>query len=287
MAMNWPLRHGLLDFSQGPLVMGILNVTPDSFSDAGEALEPDRALRRARELVTQGADIVDIGPESTRPGALPVPREEQIRRIDPVLRCVRGEFPDLPISVDTRDAGVAAAAIELGTDIVNDVSALRGDSAMIKLLVHTKTPAILMHMKGVPETMQANPEKSDYDDVVAEVIGFLLGRIDFAVRHGMQADALAVDPGIGFGKRLEHNLAILARLDEFAELGAPVVVGVSRKSFIGAIDGESEPRRRRAGTLACEAIAAFQGAHVIRTHDVGQATRALRLAHAVRAAKPS
>lgn len=283
--MIWTLRHGTLDFSRGPLVMGVLNVTPDSFSDGGDAFEPDRAERRARDLLDQGADIIDVGPESTRPGSAPVTAEEQIARITPVLRRIRAAAGRIPISIDTRIASVAAAAIEMGADIINDVSSLRDDPEMAKLAGSTDTPVILMHMRGSPGDMQSDPAAIRYGNVVEDIVDFLRGRIDDAVRHGVQPDRIAVDPGIGFGKRPEHNLAILNRLSEFSELASPVVVGASRKSFIGVVADEPDPRARSAGSLACAAIAAYHGAHVIRTHEVAATRQAVRLAAAIRGAR--
>ncbi len=263
------------------LVMGILNVTPDSFSDGGRFLDPDRAVAHALRLQEEGADIIDIGGESTRPGAEPVPLEEELRRVIPVLEKLRGVLR-IPVSIDTYKAEVAEAAIELGARIVNDVTALRADPRMPEVVARSGVGLVLMHMKGTPKDMQENPI---YTDVVAEIKGFLRERISAALSRGIAPEQIAVDPGIGFGKKLEHNLEILWRLEEFLELGRPVLVGPSRKSFIGEILGLPVEERLE-GTLAACAVAVVRGADIVRVHDVLPARRAVDLAFRLRGRRP-
>ncbi len=278
----WTLRHGAVDFSKAPAVMGVLNVTPDSFSDGGAHVVVERALRRVDEMVAEGAGIIDIGPESTRPGSAAVSVEEQLDRLRPVLQAVRRRHPEIPVSIDTRSAQVAAEAIELGADIINDVSALRHDQGMASLARDTDTPVILMHMRGTPETMQVDLHDESYGDVVGEVASFLADRVAFAGAAGIPTERVAVDPGIGFGKTPEHNLSILRHLDALLELGVPVVVGASRKSFLGVLLDRRVPRDRVAGSLACAVAATLAGVHIIRVHDVGPTVEAVRVARAIR-----
>lgn len=257
------------------LVMGILNVTPDSFSDGGLFLDPDAAVARARRMVEEGADIVDVGGESTRPGSDPVPPEEERKRVLPVIEALAPEL-DVPISVDTRRAEVAAAAVEAGASIVNDVTA-GADPGMFSVVREAGAGMVLMHMKGEPKTMQRDPR---YDDVVAEVRGFLEGRLEAALLAGIEADRLCIDPGIGFGKTLEHNLLLLRHVDALFDLGRPVLVGPSRKSFIGALL-DLPPDQRVEGTLGAISWLAARGVHVVRVHDVREAVRALRVVDAI------
>jgi len=256
-------------------VMGILNVTPDSFSDGGRYLNPDQALRRGIEMVEHGADLLDLGGESTRPGSDPVSAEEEWRRVGPVMRDLAAKV-DVPLSVDTMKPEVAAKAIEAGASIVNDVSGLR-EPAMVHVVARSRVGAVVMHMLGNPKTMQNHPE---YADVVGEVRSFLTERIRVLEVAGVATDAVAVDPGVGFGKTQEHNLALLQHLDRIVALGHPVVVGVSRKSFIERLGG-GEPGERLPGSIAAATLAVARGAHVVRVHDVRETVRAMRVADAV------
>ena len=255
------------------LIMGILNVTPDSFSDGGRFLSPDAAVERALAMEKEGADIIDVGGESSRPGAEPVPVEEELRRVLPVLERLRGKLR-IPISIDTTKAEVAEAALRAGASIVNDISALRFDPAMAPLVAKFGAGLVLMHMLGTPKTMQQAPH---YEDVVTEVRDFLAERAQYAQSQGIPREAIAVDPGIGFGKTVEHNLELLRRLPELVELGFPVLVGPSRKSFIGAILGFGVEERLE-GTLAACAVAVVRGADILRVHDVKEVRRAADLA---------
>jgi dihydropteroate synthase len=257
-----------------PVVMGVVNVTPDSFSDGGEWLDPAAAIAHGLELVQQGAAILDVGGESTRPGAQPVSEAEELRRVVPVLEGLAGAGARL--SIDTSKAAVAAAALDAGASIVNDVTALRGDPAMAALVAERGCVVCLMHMLGEPRTMQLHPA---YDDVVADVRASLAERLAFAVAQGIAAERVWLDPGIGFGKTVDHNLELLQRLDELVALGRPLVVGTSRKSFLGKITGR-EPQQRVAGTIATNVLALARGASVFRVHDVAEAHDALVVAAA-------
>ena len=256
-------------------VMGVLNVTPDSFSDGGEWFGRDAAVTHGLELVRDGAAIVDVGGESTRPGALPVPQDEELRRTVPVVEALARS--GATISIDTSKPAVARAALDAGATYVNDVTALRGDPAMAALVAERGATCCLMHMRGEPRTMQQDPR---YDDVVAEVKGFLEDRVAFAVGEGIAEDRIHLDPGIGFGKALEHNLELLRRLDELAELGFPLVVGTSRKSFISKLTGAPDARSRLPGTLATCVMALERGARIFRVHDVAETAQALTVAAA-------
>jgi len=258
-------------------VMGIVNVTPDSFSDGGKYFAPARAVARGEQMAQDGADIVDIGGESTRPGARPVSAEDEIARVIPVIRGLRRKI-SIPISVDTTKAQVARAALDEGADLVNDISALGFDPAMAALVAREKVPVVLMHMQGTPRTMQHSPA---YEDVVEEVKSYLKGRVQFAVQAGVDAERIVVDPGIGFGKNLEHNLALLRGLAALAALGRPVLVGTSRKTFIGKLL-DAAPEERLEGSLAAAVATALAGANMVRVHDVKEAARALRIADALR-----
>lgn len=272
------LRVGDLNLGPGPLFMGILNVTPDSFSDGGEFFEPEAAAARALEMLDEGADVVDVGGESTRPGADPVSAEEEARRVVPVVREILVRRPDAAVSVDTYRAETAEAALEAGARVVNDVTALRGDPRMAAVVAEARCPVILMHMKGEPKSMQEHPF---YDDVVREVREFLAARAEHAVAAGVEPEKIIVDPGIGFGKTLEHNLELLRNLEAIVELGFPVLVGASRKRFIGTITGVEEARERVAGTLAANVLAREKGATLFRVHDVRANREALAVADAV------
>ena len=258
-----------------PLVMGILNVTPDSFSDGGAHFEPVVALRHARLMLAEGADIVDVGGESTRPGAAEVPVDEELSRVLPVVEQLAGEAA--PVSIDTRHAEVAAACAYAGASIINDVSGFR-DDAMTEVAAGSDAGLVVMHMLGEPGTMQRAPR---YKDVVAEVAEYLQRRAAVLEAAGVARDRIALDPGIGFGKTTEHNLELLRRLNEIAKLGYPVVIGVSRKRFIGDITGVEAPRDRVAGSLAAALVAVANGAHVVRVHDVADTVSALLVARAI------
>ena len=264
--------------------MGVLNVTPDSFSDGGNFLDVNTAVQHAREMARAGADIIDIGGESTRPGATTVSAEEELRRVLPVVERLR----DLVVSVDTTKSVVAEKALAAGARIVNDISALRFDPRMVDVVRDTGAGVVLMHMQGAPQTMQQGPR---YDDVVAEVRSFLAERIALAGSQGLKKSQIAVDPGIGFGKTVEHNLQLLAHLGEFRSLGCPVVVGTSRKSFIGKVLADRSGERaggadgRLWGTAATVAWAVAQGARVVRVHDVAEMSDVVRLVEAIQQAR--
>jgi len=255
--------------------MGVVNVTPDSFSDGGLYLDPEAAVAHGRELADAGAEILDVGGESTRPGADPVSSEEELRRVVPVIRRLSGSRSR--ISVDTSKTSVAAAALDAGAEIVNDVTALRGDPGIAELCAERGAIVVLMHMLGEPRTMQRDPR---YDDVVAEVKAFLVERLQAAVAAGIAEDRVWLDPGIGFGKTGAHNMELLRRLGELRELGRPLVVGTSRKSFIGKLDG-SPADGRLGGTIASSVLAAAEGADVLRVHDVAEMRQALTVATAI------
>ena len=259
--------------------MGVVNVTPDSFSDGGRYLEPAAAIARARALVDEGADVVDLGAESTRPGAQPVPPAEQWSRLEPVLAALSPR-PEICVSVDTASAAVAAKALAAGAHVINDVTAL-GDPDMGAVVARAGAGVVLMHMRGTPDTMQQDPR---YEDVVRDVRSWLLDRVDRARREGLADECIAIDPGIGFGKTLAHNLELIARLDELAEIGRPIVLGASRKSFLGRLL-DAEASQRLEGGLVAAAISIFQGGSIIRTHDVAATRAAVRVAAALRGAR--
>jgi dihydropteroate synthase len=256
-------------------LMGVVNVTPDSFSDGGRFLAPERAIAHARELVADGADLLDLGGESTRPGARGVSAEEELERVAPVLAGLDGV--GVPISIDTSKVPVAEAALDAGAEIVNDVTALRQEPALAGLCARRGCGVILMHMQGTPRTMQENPT---YDDVVEDVRAFLAERIEFAVGEGIREERIWIDPGIGFGKTVDHNLELLRRLGELRELGRPVVVGTSRKRFIGALTGR-EVDERLGGTIASNVLALRAGANVLRVHDVAEMRQATLVAESI------
>jgi len=255
--------------------MGVVNVTPDSFSDGGLYLDPEAAIAHGRELAAAGAEILDVGGESTRPGAEAVPEEEELRRVVPVIEGLAAA--ESQISIDTSKATVAAAALDAGAAIVNDVTALRGDGAMAALCAERGVTVVLMHMRGRPRTMQDDPR---YDDVVAEVKAFLAGRLEAATAAGIAEKRVWLDPGIGFGKTAAHNMELLRRLGELRDLGRPLVIGTSRKSFIGRVDG-SAAGERLGGTIASSVLAAAEGAEVLRVHDVAEVRQALTVASAI------
>jgi dihydropteroate synthase len=268
-------------------MMGVVNVTPDSFSDGGSFLDAGAAVAHACELVAQGADILDVGGESTRPGAEPVSAQEELRRVLPVLEGIAVAGLDVRVSIDTSKSAVARAAIAAGAVIVNDVTALRGDPAMIEAIADGGVDCCLMHMLGEPRTMQRGVGGPQYKDVVDDVKRFLEERLGFAVRAGIDEQRVMLDPGIGFGKTIAHNLELLGRLGELTALGRPLVVGTSRKSFLGRIvadaAGETEPvgpERRLPGTIATNVLALERGASVFRVHDVAPVRAALAVAAA-------
>ena len=277
--MIWRCRDLEFDVSGRTLVMGVINVTPDSFSDGGRFFAPGAAVAHARRLLAEGADLLDLGAESTRPGAAPVGAPEQIRRLAPVLEALAAE-PRACVAVDTSSAAVAEYALGRGARVVNDVTAL-ADPGMAPLVAASGAGLVLMHMAGTPASMQLDPR---YGDVAREVRDHLAGRLAAAVAAGVAPEAVALDPGIGFGKTVEHNLQLLARLGELDGLARPLLVGVSRKSFLGKTL-DLPVGQRLEGGLAATAVAVFLGARVVRTHDVAATVRAVRVADALRAAR--
>jgi dihydropteroate synthase len=284
--VNTDLRHatGALPTSHRPVVMGVLNVTPDSFSDGGRALDadgsPDRAIALGLAMVADGADCIDVGGESTRPGASPVTVDDECARVVPVVAglVARG----VVVSIDTRHAVVARAALDAGASLVNDVGALAPDDGMLAAVVGAGAGYVAMHLRGEPRTMQDDPR---FEDVVAEVEAELRDTIDAARAAGIASDALAIDPGIGFGKTLEHNLALLAAIPRLAAMGPPVLVGTSRKSFLGRLTGVETPADRLAGSLASAVLAARDGARILRVHDVAATVEALAVQQAIDAGR--
>jgi dihydropteroate synthase len=262
----------------GPVVVGILNVTPNSFSDGGQFLDPEAAASHAAAMLDEGAGIIDVGGESTRPGSDPVPQEEEIRRVVPVIERILAARPKALVSIDTYRSETAAEALAAGARLVNDVTALRGDPRMASVVAEAGCLVILMHMQGEPKTMQREPR---YTDVVREVRGFLARRAESAVAAGVRPEDVIVDPGIGFGKNLEHNLALLRNLDTVVDLGLPVLVGASRKRFIGSITGVEEAAERVFGTVATTVLAYEKGATLFRVHDVRPNREALAVAQAI------
>jgi dihydropteroate synthase len=255
--------------------MGVVNVTPDSFSDGGVNLDPRAAVASARRMLAEGAAIIDVGGESTRPGSASVTVDEELRRVAPVLE----ELEGLPVSIDTSKAEVAARALELGAELVNDVTALRGDPALAGVVSEAGAYLCLMHLRGEPRTMQDDPR---YDDVVAEVARFLEGRLAFAVAQGIPEEAICLDPGIGFGKTVEHNFELLRRLGELTALGRPIMVGISRKSSLGKIMGDPDAKTGSTAASVGAAVLAYErGASIFRVHDVREHVEALSAARAV------
>jgi len=266
-----------LDLSRRTHIMGILNVTPDSFSDGGRHTDAARALTHAREMAAAGADIIDIGGESTRPGAAPVAEEEELRRIIPLIERLSAELA-VPISVDTYKSSVAKKAIEAGAGIVNDISGLRFSPDMANVVADSGAAVVIMHIKGTPRDMQLNPV---YDDVVGEVMDYLEEGIEIAARAGVDREKIFIDPGIGFGKALEHNLALLDQLEQFQALGRPIVLGTSRKKFIGTVLDIPAPEQRVDGTAATVAIGIERGARVVRVHDVARMAQVAKMTDAI------
>jgi dihydropteroate synthase len=274
---SWQIRDRQFIWQQRTYIMGVLNVTPDSFSDGGQFTTPESALAQVEQMDAY-IDILDIGGESTRPQALPVSAAEEMDRILPIIEAVRKHYPHLPISVDTVKSSVAKAAIAAGADIINDVSAGRFDPDMLLLAGHLQVPVILMHMQGEPRTMQVKPQ---YDDVVGQIKQFLGDAITIARACGVPTHLIAIDPGIGFGKTLDHNLEILRHIADFKDLRSPILMGVSRKSFIGVICDRPDPRDRLYGTIAaCNACVAG-GADILRVHDPQAVAEACKISDAI------
>ena len=271
--MKLYLRNGFLE-KDDPLIMGILNVTPDSFSDAGKFFTPEAALNHARAMAAAGADLIDVGGESTRPGSRPVGLDEEIDRILPVIARIKEETGAL-VSVDTSKEEVARQAVEEGgADIINDISALRFSERMAAVAAELDVPVVLMHIQGTPETMQRAPA---YADVIAEISDYFQERIDYAQGRGVKREKIILDPGIGFGKRLEDNVAIVRQLRRFAAFELPLLVGLSRKSFLGLLGGEKSAERRDAETVAANLVAVRNGASILRVHDVAATVKALKV----------
>jgi dihydropteroate synthase len=271
------VKGRVLDLGSRTHVMGILNVTPDSFSDGGLFAGRDAAVAHARALAAEGADIIDIGGESTRPGALPLSEDEELRRVLPVIERIAADIP-VPVSIDTYKAGVARKALAAGASIVNDISGLRFSSDMAPIVADHGAAVVIMHIKGTPRDMQVDPV---YEDVVGEIMDYLDESAAIALKAGIAGDRILIDPGIGFGKTLQHNLEIINRLDEFTALGYPIVMGTSRKRFIGTVLNIAEPRDRVEGTAATVALAIERGAHIVRVHDVGYMTKVARMTDAI------
>jgi len=272
--IEWP--KGRLDFSIGCLLMGVLNVTPDSFSDGGEFFNTGKAVEHGLKMAADGAAIIDVGGESTRPGSDSVSADEQIKRVVPVIEalCVK---TDVPVSIDTYQFEVAKAALEAGAAMINDITAL-SDERVGELAAERQVPIVLMHMQGTPATMQIEPE---YDDVVGEILEFLLDRAKRAKKFGISKDMIFIDPGIGFGKTTEHNLSLLRNIDKFVVSGYRVLVGSSRKRFIGQITGKENPAERIFGTAATVALCAAAGVSIVRVHDVAEMADVVKVVTAV------
>ncbi len=269
-------REKTIPIGSNVLIMGILNVTPDSFSDGGRCLNSEAAIERAQQMIAEGADLIDIGGESTRPGASYVDENEEIKRISPILTVLR-KLTNIALSIDTRKAGVARRALDLGADIINDVSALQDDPRMAQLIQESGAGVVLMHRQGHSVNMQHAPQ---YKDVVGEIKDFLSERVSMAKSMGIPADHIMVDPGIGFGKTLNHNLEILCNIGELLTLGQPILIGVSRKAFIGTLTGKPVGEREFGNAVAV-AAAVWQGAHIVRVHEVGAMHDAIKVAQAL------
>jgi dihydropteroate synthase len=270
--LEWP--SGRLDFSAGCIVMGVLNITPDSFSDGGWFLDTEKAIEHGLQMAAEGAAMIDVGPESTRPGAESVSVDEQIARATPVIEAL-SKKTNIPISIDTYNYDVAKAALDAGAAMINDITAL-SDERIGKLAAEQQVPVVLMHMQGSPATMQIEPK---YDDVVAEVLAFLLERAKRAEQLGISSERIFIDPGIGFGKTLEHNLELLKNIDTFVQGGYRVLVGTSRKSFIGEITGKEKPADRLFGTAATVALCVAAGVSIVRVHNVAEMADVIKVAN--------
>jgi dihydropteroate synthase len=278
---QWKLARRSLPYGERTLVMGVLNVTPDSFSDGGRFFAFDRAIEQAERMISEGADIIDVGGESTRPGSEFVSEAEELRRVIPVIERLRSSS-SIPISIDTTKPSVARAALEAGAEIVNDVSGLRFDQAIADEVVRAKAGLVLMHSRGTPKDMQQLPPVAD---IISEVVSSLRQSVAIAEEHGVSRDSIAIDPGIGFGKTAEQNVELIAKLDqlahEFPEL--PLMIGTSRKSFLGKLLNDAPADERLYGTLASVVVAVMNGAHIVRVHDVKAAVDAVKVADAIRA----
>ena len=272
--IEWPM--GRLDFSAGCVVMGVLNVTPDSFSDGGQFFDAEKAVERGLRMAADGAVIIDVGGESTRPGSASVSDDEQIERVAPVIKALRKKI-DVPISIDTYKLEVAKAALEAGAGMINDITAL-SDERMAELAAEHDVPVVLMHIQGTPATMQIEPR---YEDVVGEVLQFLLERAGRAEDAGIDKKKIFIDPGIGFGKTLEHNLLLLRNIDKFVATNYRVLVGTSRKSFIGKLTGKEKPGERIFGTAATVALCAVSGVSIVRVHDVAEMVDVVKITNAI------
>jgi dihydropteroate synthase len=273
--LSWP--GGKLDFADGCIIMGVLNVTSDSFSDGGDFLDTQRAVEHGIKMAREGAAIIDIGAESTRPGSKPVSIEEQIKRAIPVIEKLAAKVK-VPISIDSKDYQVAKAALDAGAAIINDITSL-SDGRMAKLAAERKTPIVLMHMQGSPNTMQIEPK---YENVVSEVLEYLLARARTAQEAGIEKEKIFIDPGIGFGKTLEHNLELLRNISIFVNSGYRILLGTSRKNFIGILTGKKAPKERIFGTAATVAVAAAAGVSIVRVHDVAQMADVVKTANRLR-----
>ncbi len=273
--VEWP--RGKLDFSSGTLVMGILNITPDSFSDGGQFLDTDRAIEQGLRMAAEGAAIIDVGGESSRPGSETVSVDEQIRRVVPVIGTLAKKV-NVPISVDTYNNEVAKAALDVGAAMINDITALSYER-IGRLAAEENVPVVLMHMQGWPKTMQDNPT---YGDVVKEILKFLLERAKWAKKFGISKNKIFIDPGIGFGKTIKHNLELLRNIDKFVETGYRVLVGTSRKSFIGKLTGKEKPSERIFGTAATVALCTVAGISVVRVHDVAEMVDVIKVTNALK-----
>jgi dihydropteroate synthase len=276
MKLKW--KNFSFDFSVRTHIMGILNVTPDSFSDGGVFFNKEAAVEQALRMQDEGADMIDIGGESTRPGAGRVSAKDEIKRVVPVIEALAGKVK-VPISIDTYKASVADAAVSAGASMINDISGLRSDSRMPKTAAGHKVPVVIMHIKGTPENMQKNPS---YKALIPEIVDYMHESIDIAGRAGIPDNMIIIDPGIGFGKTVEHNLEIIGRLNEFTGFEKPVLLGHSRKSFIGSVLGGLPVTDRLEGTAAAAAIGIFNGANIIRVHDVKEMSRVAKLADAIK-----
>lgn len=276
MILSW--RNFSLDLDKKTCIMGVINVTPDSFSDGGLHFDMEKAVKHAFKLIEDGADILDIGGESTRPGSEPVPLEEELRRTIPVIEAI-SRNSNVPISIDTYKAEVAKAALEAGASMVNDISAFRLDPDMPKVVAEYGVPVVLMHIKGRPRDMQKAPV---YEALIPEIMEYLRTGIRLAAKFGIPEDRIIIDPGIGFGKTFEHNLEIINNLKEFTMMGKPVAIGVSRKAFIGKILGDLPATERLEGTAAAVAISIMNGANIVRVHDVKEMSRVAKVADAIK-----
>lgn len=272
-----PVCHPGLDLGKRPLVMGILNVTPDSFSDAGDFFGEDVAIEAARRMIADGASFIDVGGESTRPGSERVPVEEEVRRVLPVVEALAGHV-SAQVSVDTYKADVASRVLEAGAFMINDISAFRLEPQLLDVVRDADCPVVMMHMQGEPRTMQEHPI---YEDVVKDVYAFFVERLNVAIDAGLREENLLVDPGIGFGKTLQHNLELLRHLDTFRSLGRPILLGTSRKRFLGEVLGQPEPKDRVVGTVTTTVLGALQGADIVRVHDVKENAEAVRMTRAI------